>query len=417
MPDRRSPNLLSRLQVALVASAAALAAVAPAVAQFADDAPRAYQAPERKARAARNDAYAGPSNTPGLGTIGGSDTNGYASSGYNTPPQASQGYPSGAAVPAGRDPYAQSSQGAYTPSYGAPARPYGSNSTPPSAVGGPEPSYQQDRYAPPAGTRGSDDAYRSNQASGNGGDSYGNGGYGSAPPPYRSGQAYSANDSYRSGPVASDRYDGAGRPYSAGPGDYDRGGYGYDDEGRYQNRGPEGRYENDSRPPPPHPERRDGTFTSDEIMATGHKFFGSVSQGLAKVVEYAFKRQGRPNGYILGEDAGGAFVAGLRYGEGYLYTRDAGTHKVYWQGPSIGWDAGAAGSKVMVLVYNLRDPGEIYERFGGVDGSAYVFGGIGLTFQKRDEIVLAPIRSGVGLRLGANVGYLKYTRHATWNPF
>ncbi|MEZ5854138.1 MAG: DUF1134 domain-containing protein [Hyphomicrobiaceae bacterium] len=161
----------------------------------------------------------------------------------------------------------------------------------------------------------------------------------------------------------------------------------------------------------------DGTFSMREIVDAGHGFFGSISQGLASVIEYAFKRQGRPNGYILGEDVGGAFVAGLRYGEGRLYTRDAGTHKVFWQGPSIGYDAGAEGSKVMVLVYRLRDPRDVYQRFGGVAGSAYVVGGVGLTFQQRDNIVLAPIRAGVGLRLGANVGYLKYTRRPTWNPF
>lgn len=164
-------------------------------------------------------------------------------------------------------------------------------------------------------------------------------------------------------------------------------------------------------------DRSPSTFSEDEIISTGHDFFGSVSQGLAKVVERAFREQGRPNGYILGEDAGGAFVAGLRYGEGTLYTRDAGTFKVYWQGPTIGYDFGAEGSKTMVLVYNLRSPAEIYQRFGGVQGSAYIVGGVGLQVMKRDHVTLAPIRSGVGLRLGANVGYLKYTRSPTWNPF
>ncbi|MGE3917185.1 MAG: DUF1134 domain-containing protein, partial [Hyphomicrobiaceae bacterium] len=159
------------------------------------------------------------------------------------------------------------------------------------------------------------------------------------------------------------------------------------------------------------------TFSMREIVDAGHGFFGSLSQGVASVIEHAFKTKGRPNGYILGEDVGGAFVAGLRYGEGRLHTRDAGTHKVYWQGPSLGYDAGAEGSKVMVLVYNLRDPSDIYQRFGGVAGSAYVVGGVGLTFQQRDDILLAPIRAGVGLRLGANVGYLKYTPRPTWNPF
>jgi hypothetical protein len=161
----------------------------------------------------------------------------------------------------------------------------------------------------------------------------------------------------------------------------------------------------------------DGTFSMDEIKGAGHRFFGKVSVGFAKVVEYAFQRSGRPNGYILGEEAGGAFVAGLRYGEGMLYTKDAGEHRVFWQGPSIGYDFGAAGSKTMVLVYNLNNPGQIYNTFAGVDGSAYFIGGVGVTYLARDQLVLAPIRSGVGLRLGANIGYLKYTRQPTWNPF
>jgi hypothetical protein len=160
-----------------------------------------------------------------------------------------------------------------------------------------------------------------------------------------------------------------------------------------------------------------GGFSSDEIMEAGHRFFGSVSMGFARVVEYAFQRAGRPNGYILGEEAGGAFVAGLRYGEGTLYTRDAGEHRVFWQGPSLGYDFGAEGSKTMVLVYDLRSPGEIYDTFGGVDGSAYFIGGVGITFLTRGHLALAPIRSGIGLRLGANIGYLKYTREPTWNPF
>jgi hypothetical protein len=170
-------------------------------------------------------------------------------------------------------------------------------------------------------------------------------------------------------------------------------------------------------PPPTGSQNEANTFSSDEILNEGHKFFGQVSKGLARVVEYAFSKSGRPNGYILGEEAGGAFVAGLRYGEGLLHTKDAGQHKVFWQGPSIGYDFGAEGSKTMVLVYNLRSIEEIYGRFGGVDGSAYFIGGVGLTYQKRDHVTLAPIRSGLGLRLGANVGYLKFTRQPTWNPF
>jgi hypothetical protein len=170
--------------------------------------------------------------------------------------------------------------------------------------------------------------------------------------------------------------------------------------------------------PSPQPQAHgDDTFSMDEIKGAGHRFFGKVSVGFAKVVEYAFQRSGRPNGYILGEEAGGAFIAGLRYGEGVLHTKDAGEHRVFWQGPSIGYDFGAEGSKTMVLVYDLRSPGEIFSTFPGVDGSAYFIGGVGITFLARNDIVLAPIRSGVGLRLGANVGYLKYTREPTWNPF
>jgi hypothetical protein len=167
---------------------------------------------------------------------------------------------------------------------------------------------------------------------------------------------------------------------------------------------------------PPEAKSR-GTFGVEEIKDAGHRFFGSVSMGLAEAIEYTFHRAGRPNGYILGEEAGGAIIAGVRYGEGTLYTKDAGDHQVYWQGPSVGYDLGAEGSKTMVLVYDLRGPGEIYDTFAGVDGSAYLVGGVGVTFLARGHVILAPIRSGVGLRLGANIGYLKYTREPTWNPF
>lgn len=160
-----------------------------------------------------------------------------------------------------------------------------------------------------------------------------------------------------------------------------------------------------------------GYYTQNEIVRAGHGFFGDVSTGLASAIEWTFQKAGRPNGYILGQDAGGAVVAGLRYGEGKLHTKDAGEYKVYWQGPTLGYDFGAEGSKVMVLVYNLHDPSDIYNRFGGVEGSAYVVGGVGVQFQKAGDVTLAPIRAGVGLRLGANVGYLKYTRNPTWNPF
>lgn len=158
-------------------------------------------------------------------------------------------------------------------------------------------------------------------------------------------------------------------------------------------------------------------FSPDEIKDAGHRFFGKVSSGFASAVEYTFQRSGRPNGYVVGEEAGGAFVAGLRYGEGTLHMADGSQSRVFWQGPSLGYDFGAEGSKTMVLVYNLPNSAEIYNTFAGVDGSAYLVGGVGVTLLSRDDIVLAPIRSGVGVRLGANIGYLRYTRQPTWNPF
>lgn len=160
-----------------------------------------------------------------------------------------------------------------------------------------------------------------------------------------------------------------------------------------------------------------GYYEQGEILDKGRGFFGSISQGLASAIEHTYRKAGRPNGYVLGEDGGGAFFAGLRYGEGVLYTKDAGDHKVFWQGPSFGYDVGGEGSKVMVLVYNLSDPSEVYHRFGGVEGSAYVVGGVSVQFQTNADVTLAVIRSGVGLRLGANIGYTKYTRRPTWNPF
>jgi hypothetical protein len=197
-----------------------------------------------------------------------------------------------------------------------------------------------------------------------------------------------------------------GRPYTPPPDD------------RYGE--PRGREYRDYRDPPRdgwREERRDGSYTIDEITRAGGGFFGSISRGLASAIEHTFRRQGRPNGYILGEEGGGAWIAGLRYGQGTMYTKDAGSFPIYWQGPSIGFDVGAAGSKTMILVYNLRDPDEVFDRFGGIDGSAYVVGGVGVTLLARDHITMAPIRSGVGLRLGANVGYLKFSSKPTWNPF
>jgi len=159
------------------------------------------------------------------------------------------------------------------------------------------------------------------------------------------------------------------------------------------------------------------SYPSGDLVNAGHRFFGEVSRGLAQIIEQAVSNWGQPNGYILGQEAGGAFVAGLRYGEGTLYTRNAGDLRVFWQGASIGFDAGGEGARTMMLVYNLPRTDAVYQRFGGIDGSAYFIGGFGMTALAADNIIVVPIRSGVGLRLGANVGYLKFTPSATWNPF
>lgn len=234
-----------------------------------------------------------------------------------------------------------------------------------------------------------------------------------------SGYSGRGNDAYRPDEIkpGPETYEPV-QPQDNGYGGGDSGGYGEPYSPAPQGNARSEHYENVPTPDQGGPPDGDNRYYSQgEIVKAGHGFFGTVSKGLGEAVEWAFQKAGRPNGYILGEDAGGAIVAGLRYGEGTLYTKDAGNHKVYWQGPSVGYDLGAEGSKVMVLVYNLRDPAEIYNRFGGVQGAAYLVGGVGVQLQKSGDVTLAPIRSGVGVRLGANVGYLKYTRNPTWNPF
>lgn len=159
------------------------------------------------------------------------------------------------------------------------------------------------------------------------------------------------------------------------------------------------------------------SFRPAEVVENGHRFFGTVSRGLALTVQEATRRWGEPNGYILGQEGSGAIVGGLRYGEGTLYTRNAGQRRVYWQGPTLGFDVGGDGARTMMLIYNLRSVDDLYRRFGGVDGSAYLVGGFGMTAATADGIVVVPIRSGVGARLGINIGYLKFTPRPTWNPF
>lgn len=158
-------------------------------------------------------------------------------------------------------------------------------------------------------------------------------------------------------------------------------------------------------------------YSSQEVLNAGHNFFGATSGNVAAAFEKTFAKYGLPNGYILGEEASGAFIGGLRYGEGSLFTKNAGDHKVFWQGPSIGWDYGADGNRTMMLVYNLPDVDTLYKRYGGVSGSAYAVGGIGVTALTRRGVHLIPIKTGVGARLGVNIGYLKLRKTPRINPF
>jgi hypothetical protein len=159
------------------------------------------------------------------------------------------------------------------------------------------------------------------------------------------------------------------------------------------------------------------TYDQDSVIKDAAAWFGKGSEGLAKVIEKAFKDHGRPNGYIKGEEAGGAITIGLRYGNGTLHLKSGATRTLHWQGPSIGFDFGANASKVFVLIYHLPNAETIFQRFPAVDGSFYYVGGAGINYQQRDKVILAPIRLGVGLRAGASIGYVHYTKTKTLNPF
>jgi hypothetical protein len=161
----------------------------------------------------------------------------------------------------------------------------------------------------------------------------------------------------------------------------------------------------------------DDTYTMEEITAKAEGFFGDTTKGLAKAIEKVFKDQGRPNGFIIGEEVSGAIGIGLRYGNGMLNRKTAKTRKVYWQGPSIGWDLGGNASKVFTLIYRLKNDGQLFQRYPGVDGSFYFIAGVGVSYQQSGDVILAPIRTGVGLRAGANIGYLHYGTKHSWLPF
>ena len=161
----------------------------------------------------------------------------------------------------------------------------------------------------------------------------------------------------------------------------------------------------------------ENTYSSQEILRVATDFFGGATEGLASIVEKTFADKGRPNGFIVGQEISGALVVGLRYGQGSLNRKNKDARKIYWRGPSMGWDFGGNASKVFTLVYNVKSEDDIFQRFPGVDGSFYFIAGFGMNYQERDQIVLAPIRTGVGLRAGANLGYLHYRQDKGWLPF
>ena len=160
----------------------------------------------------------------------------------------------------------------------------------------------------------------------------------------------------------------------------------------------------------------DDTYDEDSVLQAASGFFGETSESLAMVIQKIFADHGRPKGYIAGQEFGGALGIGLRYGEGTLHSKGSGEHKVYWQGPSIGFDIGGDASKVFILVYHLEDQSQLFRRYPAVDGSLYLVAGVGANYQQSGQVILAPIRTGVGLRAGLNVGYTHYTRAHSWIP-
>lgn len=163
-------------------------------------------------------------------------------------------------------------------------------------------------------------------------------------------------------------------------------------------------------------EATEATYSEDEILSKAKGFFGATTEGLAKAIEKVFEDQGRPNAYITGEEVSGAIGIGARYGEGTLNQKTGAARKVYWQGPTVGFDFGADASKMFILIYHLPDVDSLFQRFPAIDGSFYFIAGVGVNYQQSGDIIQVPIRTGVGLRAGINVGYMHYTRKFSWIP-
>jgi hypothetical protein len=159
------------------------------------------------------------------------------------------------------------------------------------------------------------------------------------------------------------------------------------------------------------------TFSEDDVLGAAEGVFGKGAEGLAEVVRKSFKQYGQPNAYIAGTEAGGAFIVGLRYGSGELHHKVEGTMPVHWTGPSLGFDVGGDGSKLFALVYNLNDTEELYRRYPAASGLAYFVGGLSVNYLQRDDVIIVPIKLGVGVRLGVNAGYMKFTKKGKIVPF
>ena len=163
--------------------------------------------------------------------------------------------------------------------------------------------------------------------------------------------------------------------------------------------------------------KTDDTYSMDEIVSKAKGFFGSTTKGLAEAIEKVFSDYGRPNAYIVGEEAGGAIGIGLRYGKGMLNKKGIKARQIYWQGPTIGFDLGGNASKVFALIYHLPNIDAIFQRYPGVEGSIYIVAGVSVNYQQSGDTIIAPIRTGVGWRAGVNAGYIHFTREKHINPF
>ncbi len=167
----------------------------------------------------------------------------------------------------------------------------------------------------------------------------------------------------------------------------------------------------------PTPADASTTYHKDDLIGAAEGVFGKGAAGLAGMIEDLLRKQGEPNGYIVGREGGGALIVGLRYGSGTLHHKIEGERPVYWSGPSLGFDAGANAASTFVLVYNLNDTEDLYKRFAAGEGQAYLVAGFHVSYMRRRDIVLIPVRSGAGLRLGINAGYMKFSHKQNWLPF